>query len=1041
VTARQRLRQLISEAEDLSDRFASTGRAEDLDAAVSAWTAILRLEDLPTRTRLAALNNLAIALSDRYDLRGDSEDLDGAISMLGETLRAVSSLHSLRGSTLNNYAGRLSQRYERNGDPKDLEGAIATIREAVDLAADRTTRAQRIYNLAGRLSDRFDAFGDPRDLDAAIAGWREALSLTPIGAPQRSARLDSLAVGLTDSYERKGIVSDLDEALELWKEAIAVEPLPRYLSNRSSALWDSYERTGDLSVLDLALEDLKSALDQTPPRSPERPGRLVNRANWLSRRYGRTGDFTNLEAALADLDEAVSRSPDGDPHLATFLASRARVRAERFEQTRDRADLDGAVADAEQALHLSIPGSPQRPGHLHNLSNVLFARYSLGGDVGDLSAALDAIREAIAITAPGDPHHPGRLNALVNLLAARYRANGSPADLDEALSAARVDLAALPSSSPDRAGYLGHYASLLSESYQLSGDLATHDAAVEAFREACARGIETLPEVTVSAARAWLSWAIAREAWTEAAEAGELGLDGTDALVRVQAIRGAKESRLRDSQGMAARTAFAWAMLGDGRRAVLAAERGRAALFAETVELTRALDGLAKVGRTDLARDYEWAALVMSDPTARSLDDQEGSLERSGRAGSPGQELQSAIDSIRHISGFEAFLQRPTDEQVLKEVGGFAASQGAIVYIAAIEAGGIALIVPPAGRIRILGLPNLTERSLATKARAYSQTAAAFAADQGLLPAWLHVLDETTSWLWEAVWKDLLPGLAGAGDERVTIVPIGQLGLMPVHAAWTRDDSRPSGRRYPIDLLRISYAPNARALRSDAGPFELPTQSFLAIDEPWPSFLSAIKGSSHVVDKAMGYFAGSSTVLRHHAATSPKVLAAIPGKSVVHLSCHAEARVDEPLESKLFMAFGQPITLRELLVRRLDLARLVVLAACETALAGSDLPDEVISLATGLLQAGALAVVGSLWSVEDLATMVLLTRFYELWAGERLSIAEALRRAQLWTRDLTRKDRVAAFPGVDFTGSGQETERPYSNPFWWAAFSLTGCDS
>jgi len=73
--------------------------------------------------------------------------------------------------------------------------------------------------------------------------------------------------------------------------------------------------------------------------------------------------------------------------------------------------------------------------------------------------------------------------------------------------------------------------------------------------------------------------------------------------------------------------------------------------------------------------------------------------------------------------------------------------------------------------------------------------------------------------------------------------------------------------------------------------------------------------------------------------------------------------------------------------------------------------------------------------------MVLLTRFYELWAGERLTVAEALRRAQLWTRDLTRKDRVAAFPGVDFTGSGQETERPYSNPFWWAAFSLTGCDS
>ena len=138
------------------------------------------------------------------------------------------------------------------------------------------------------------------------------------------------------------------------------------------------------------------------------------------------------------------------------------------------------------------------------------------------------------------------------------------------------------------------------------------------------------------------------------------------------------------------------------------------------------------------------------------------------------------------------------------------------------------------------------------------------------------------------------------------------------------------------------------------------------------------------------------------------------------------------------MALDNPITLRDLLARRLNGTRLVVLAACETAFPGAELPDEVVSLPTGLLRAGARAAIGSLWSVDDLATMVLLTHFYELLGKGELSLSVALRDAQQWVRDLTSDARTAAFPTVDFSGSGEPGLNPYAHPFWWAAFQLTG---
>jgi len=111
-----------------------------------------------------------------------------------------------------------------------------------------------------------------------------------------------------------------------------------------------------------------------------------------------------------------------------------------------------------------------------------------------------------------------------------------------------------------------------------------------------------------------------------------------------------------------------------------------------------------------------------------------------------------------------------------------------------------------------------------------------------------------------------------------------------------------------------------------------------------------------------------------------------------------------------------------------------------------------------LLHKGARSLLLSLWKVDDTATALLMTRFYENWLGKRedlkkpLPKTEALREAKTWLRQLGReeRDRLAAhlvkgeLRGTDVAarpvvrpkeGAGN---MPYAHPRYWAAFILLG---
>ena len=149
--------------------------------------------------------------------------------------------------------------------------------------------------------------------------------------------------------------------------------------------------------------------------------------------------------------------------------------------------------------------------------------------------------------------------------------------------------------------------------------------------------------------------------------------------------------------------------------------------------------------------------------------------------------------------------------------------------------------------------------------------------------------------------------------------------------------------------------------------------------------------------------------------TPDRTLDAIAGHSILHLATHAQFVVGQPEDSFILFGSGQTVNLKQLRQWSLPNVDLVVLSACQTATSTEGEGKEILGLGYQIQQAGASAVLASLWSVDDTATAALMNQFYiALAAGQ--SKAQALRTAQ---QQLINNNN-------------------FSNPHNWAGFILIG---
>jgi len=410
------------------------------------------------------------------------------------------------------------------------------------------------------------------------------------------------------------------------------------------------------------------------------------------------------------------------------------------------------------------------------------------------------------------------------------------------------------------------------------------------------------------------------------------------------------------------------------------------------------------------------------------------------------KDLEETIAQIRQVPGYEGFLTPIKWENIQKAV----TLDRPLVYLVTTPNGGMALTVT-VNSIEVLWLDNLNENTLLELLKTWFGTYLEWTAasqqfrddsseenHQAYKKAetiWLNTIETTTLQLWDLLMGPIVQQLKAKGFDRATLIPTGFLSLLPLHAAWTIDDSKPTGKRYAIDDIHFTYTPNAKSLTEARAIADRPfTDSILAIDNPRQD----LPNSQREIDCAIDSFS-DRTVLRHDNATIDAVKSGLSKAAIVHFSCHGTANFTEPLNSGLLMSDGL-LTLKDLLA--LNLAqdsgiRLAILSACETGLPGLDNIDEVVSLPIGLLQAGVAGVISSLWSVDDASTMMLLTRFYDLWRKDGLEPSIALREAQIWLRDTTAQEKKEMYSHFMFRKSTLN-DRTCEHPFHWAAFSYLG---
>jgi len=286
---------------------------------------------------------------------------------------------------------------------------------------------------------------------------------------------------------------------------------------------------------------------------------------------------------------------------------------------------------------------------------------------------------------------------------------------------------------------------------------------------------------------------------------------------------------------------------------------------------------------------------------------------------------------------------------------------------------------------------------------------------------------------------------------------------------------------YLIDRFAggIRYAPSCQLLRlrqiarrEAIGRYRPRLQQLIAV----PNFTKDSLYSNIEVSNICQYFS-SAEVLRHKQVNKQAVCNAIAtnshrdlpastgqltSKKVAHFACLSLLNLASPLKSGVSLK-DDFLTLDEIF--NLDFRQyfLVSLSACEIEKCELTNDGDFVGFSAALLYAGTSSVVSSLWKVNDVSTLLLMSKFYENLARfpklQTGDVANALNDAQRWLRDLTGEEldllladfqpqisqmfaRLTQSSRLIAEASFQQIRNrkphPFANPYYWATFTASG---
>jgi CHAT domain-containing protein len=250
-------------------------------------------------------------------------------------------------------------------------------------------------------------------------------------------------------------------------------------------------------------------------------------------------------------------------------------------------------------------------------------------------------------------------------------------------------------------------------------------------------------------------------------------------------------------------------------------------------------------------------------------------------------------------------------------------------------------------------------------------------------------------------------------DADVIVIPDGPLAGLNFETLIAAKKPQ----KYWISGVSLRVAPSLTLLHEkERQRSVIDTLLLVGGTQPPPEFPN-LPGSQQEIDSIRALFqAAHPLVLSGDQATPARFLQADPGRfSLIHLSAHAVAVKENPLNSSIILTPEKPDGVFRLYARQLAAmklrAGLVTLSACQGAGAKAVPGEGLVGLTWSFLSAGAHNVVAGLWNVPDKASAQLMDTFYAgLQKGE--TPGQALRVAKL------------------------AMLQRHAPPYYWAAFQL-----
>jgi tetratricopeptide (TPR) repeat protein len=217
-------------------------------------------------------------------------------------------------------------------------------------------------------------------------------------------------------------------------------------------------------------------------------------------------------------------------------------------------------------------------------------------------------------------------------------------------------------------------------------------------------------------------------------------------------------------------------------------------------------------------------------------------------------------------------------------------------------------------------------------------------------------------------------GKGGLGGDRSANLDTSRGIVLPTSKPKTQPTSPPT--QYLGDKFRLRVVPSCQILNYCHQRPTLHPQPIMGIVEDATEDLPFTRYECETLAKT--YQIPPTRRLQGKEAKIDSVKHLLQQVQILHTSHHAASHLNEPLESALQLADGE-LKLGQLLSpgwRMPDLSD-VFTCNCETHFSVTDVTDEILTLSTGFLCAGARSVVSTLWSVEDLASAMLSLFYYE----------------------------------------------------------------